>query len=173
MTIRHLKIFIAVAETGKMSLAAKKLYLAQPTISQAIHELEEHYHTQLFDRLSKRLYITDAGQELLSLARNAVRSFDDLELRMENYTRTEHFRIGATVTVGSCLLPSLLEDFRERRNRRKALEIRAGCGDCGGCDQKSRSHQHSHGRGLSGSGLRQGPSLCRSCLLSALGSGGA
>ena len=40
MTIRHLKIFIAVAETGKMSLAAKKLYLAQPTISQAIHELE-------------------------------------------------------------------------------------------------------------------------------------
>ena len=55
MTIRHLKIFIAVAETGKMSLAAKKLYLAQPTISQAIHELEEHYQTRLFDRLSKRL----------------------------------------------------------------------------------------------------------------------
>ena len=115
MTIRHLKIFIAVAETGKMSLAAKKLYLAQPTISQAIHELEEHYQTRLFDRLSKRLYTTVAGQELLTLARNAVRSFDDLELRMENYTRTEHFRIGATVTVGSCLLPSLLEDFRQRR----------------------------------------------------------
>ena len=115
MTIRHLKIFIAVAETGKMSLAAKKLYLAQPTISQAIHELEAHYHTQLFDRLSKRLYITETGRELLDLARNAVRAFDDLELHMENHTRTEHFRIGATVTVGSCLLPSLLEDFRQKR----------------------------------------------------------
>ena len=42
MTIRHLKIFIAVAETGKMSLAAQKLYLTQPTVSQAIRELEEH-----------------------------------------------------------------------------------------------------------------------------------
>ena len=42
MTIRHLKIFIAVAETGKMSLAAQRLYLTQPTVSQAIRELEEH-----------------------------------------------------------------------------------------------------------------------------------
>lgn len=115
MTIRHLKIFITVAETGKMSLAAKKLYLTQPTISQAIHELEAHYHTQLFDRLSKRLYITETGRELLDLARNTVRSFEDLELHMENCTQTEHFRIGATVTVGSCLLPSLLEDFRQRK----------------------------------------------------------
>ena len=59
MTIRHLKIFIAVAETGKMSLAAQKLYLTQPTVSQAIRELEEHYETRLFERLSKRLYITE------------------------------------------------------------------------------------------------------------------
>ena len=53
MTIRHLKIFIAVAETGKMSLAAEKLYITQPTVSQAIRELEEHYNTLLFQRLSK------------------------------------------------------------------------------------------------------------------------
>ena len=115
MTIRHLKIFITVAETGKMSLAAKKLYLTQPTISQAIHELEEHYGTQLFDRLSKRLYITEEGRHLLNMAKNAVRSFDELELQMQSETRIEHFRIGATVTVGSCLLPALLEQFREQR----------------------------------------------------------
>ena len=42
MTIRHLRIFIAVADAGKMSLAAKHLYLAQPTVSQAIGELEQH-----------------------------------------------------------------------------------------------------------------------------------
>ena len=114
MTIRHLKIFIAVAETGKMSLAAKALYLTQPTISQAVHELEEHYHTQLFDRLSKRLYITESGQKLLELARSVVHAFEDLEARMQDDTKIEHFRIGATVTVGSCLLPSLLENFRQR-----------------------------------------------------------
>ena len=48
MTIRHLRIFIAVAENKKMSLAAKKLYISQPTVSQAIRELEEHYGVKLF-----------------------------------------------------------------------------------------------------------------------------
>lgn len=47
MTIRHLKIFITVADTGKMSAAAEKLYISQPSVSQAIRELEEHYHTLL------------------------------------------------------------------------------------------------------------------------------
>lgn len=115
MTIRHLKIFITVAETGKMSLAAKKLYLTQPTISQAIRELEEHYDVRLFDRLSKRLYITEEGKHLLALARNAVQTFEDLEQQMQTETKTEHFRIGATVTVGSCMLPSLLNDFEHAR----------------------------------------------------------
>ena len=52
MTIRHLKIFLAVAETGKMSEAAARLYISQPTVSQAIRELEEHYGVKLFDRIS-------------------------------------------------------------------------------------------------------------------------
>ena len=115
MTIRHLKIFIAVAETGKMSLAAQKLYLTQPTVSQAVRELEEHYETRLFDRLSRRLYITEPGQHLLKMAKAAVHSFDEMELQMQSETKTEHFRIGATVTIGSCMLPGLLEDFQKLR----------------------------------------------------------
>ena len=50
MTIRHLKIFIAVAETGSMSVAANRLYLTQPTVSQAIRDMEDHYQAQLFER---------------------------------------------------------------------------------------------------------------------------
>lgn len=115
MTIRHLKIFIAVAETGKMSLAAQKLYLTQPTVSQAVRELEEHYETRLFERLSKRLYITEPGQHLLKMAKAAVHSFDEMELQMQSETKTEHFRIGATVTIGSCMLPGLLKDFQKLR----------------------------------------------------------
>ena len=115
MTIRHLKIFIAVAETRKMSLAAKQLYLTQPTVSQAIRELEEHYDTLLFERLSKRLYITEPGQHLLKMAKAVVLSFDELERQMQSETKTEHFRIGVTITIGSCLLPSLLEGFRSLR----------------------------------------------------------
>ena len=43
MTIRHLKIFLKVAKNRQYGLAAKQLYLSQPTVSQAIRELEEHY----------------------------------------------------------------------------------------------------------------------------------
>lgn len=117
MTIRHLKIFIRVAETGSMSLAAKTLYLSQPTVSQAVHELEEHYETRLFDRLSRRLFITEEGKKLLTLAHEAVQSFDKLEQSMQGFTRTERMRLGATITVGNCLLPSLLADFQNRRPR--------------------------------------------------------
>lgn len=51
MTIRHLNIFVAVADYGSMSAAATHLYLSQPTVSQAIRELEKHYNVLLFERL--------------------------------------------------------------------------------------------------------------------------
>ena len=58
MTLRHLRIFVEVARTGKMSAAAQNCYISQPTVSQAIRELEEHYRVRLFERLSKKLFIT-------------------------------------------------------------------------------------------------------------------
>lgn len=57
MTIRHLRIFNEVAQSGKMSIAAAKFYVSQPTVSQAIKELEDHYGALLFERLSKKNYI--------------------------------------------------------------------------------------------------------------------
>lgn len=111
MTIRHLKIFIAVAECGSMNTAAKKLFLSQPTISQAIRELEEYYHTRLFDRLSRRLHITPYGQELLSNAYQVVGQFDQLEKNMKKNRQKDMIRIGTTITVGSCLISNILNDF--------------------------------------------------------------
>ena len=111
MTIRHLKIFIAVAECGSMNTAAKNLYLSQPTISQAIRELEEHYDTRLFDRLSRKLHITPAGQELLNDAYQVVGQFRRLEQHMQKTSRKNSIRIGSTITVGSCLTSNILNDF--------------------------------------------------------------
>lgn len=111
MTIRHLRIFIAVAETKKMSLAAKKLYISQPTVSQAIRELEEHYGVKLFERLSKKLYITESGKFLLFHAKNIVAQFDNLEESMKTNYQKETLRIGASLTVGAILLSNILNDL--------------------------------------------------------------
>lgn len=113
MTIRHLRIFVDVAETGSMSAAARRCFLAQPTISQAIRELEEHYQTKLFERLSKRLYITEAGKQLLTYAKKVLSQFDVLETNMEEFHRSERLRIGATITVGACLLSSVINDIQK------------------------------------------------------------
>lgn len=113
MTIRHLKIFIEVADCGKMSVAAARLYISQPTVSQAIRELEEHYGVLLFERLCKKLYITDKGRKLLSYARNVVEQFNNMEDMMVQDNYVEKMRIGATNTVGNCILGEVLREFRK------------------------------------------------------------
>lgn len=112
MTIRHLKIFIAVADTGKMSAAAEMLYISQPSVSQSIRELEEHYQTLLFERLSKKLFITEAGKRLYSYARPVVAQFDLIEENMAQESRIKRLRIGGTITLGSSILPYIIRDLK-------------------------------------------------------------
>ena len=101
MTIRHLTVFAAVAEQGSMSAAAKHLYLSQPTVSQAIRELEAHYNGLLFERLGKKLYLTERGKLLLPHAREMIRQSSTLKL-------------GSTLTVGTCLTPSIILDLQKK-----------------------------------------------------------
>lgn len=108
MTIRHLNIFVTVAESGKMSLAASRLYISQPAVSKAIAELEEHYHTRLFERLSQRLYITEDGERLLEFARHILDSFNAMERSMA-LGGQEILRIGCSVSVGTSLIHELLD----------------------------------------------------------------
>lgn len=114
MTIRHLRIFIAVVDCGKMSAAAEKLFISQPTVSQAVKELEEYYGVLLFERIGKKLYITEKGEQLLFYARNVVEQFDDLEEKMFRGSYVEKIRMGATMTVGNCLISDVIKCFREQ-----------------------------------------------------------
>ena len=95
-----------------MSTAAAKLFISQPTVSQAIRELEEHYGGLLFERLSKKLYITEKGKKLLSYARNVIKQFDDMEEAMLQDNYVKKIRIGATHTVGDCILGDVINAFR-------------------------------------------------------------
>ena len=108
MTFRHLKIFITVADTLSMTAAAKSLYIAQPTVSQAVSELEEYYGVKLFDRLSKRLYLTDTGVQLLSYARHLTALMNEMEQVMKNPDKSGVIKVGASLTIGTYLLPKLV-----------------------------------------------------------------
>lgn len=168
MTLRHLKIFIAVAETRSMSAAARRCFITQPTVSQTIHELEEHYHTILFERLSRKLYITEAGKNLLSHARQVADQFDRLEQSMADSAVSQSLRIGATLTVGVCLLPNILNDFRSEMPQvstyscisntadieQKILDSSLDIGIVEGNIKSPDSALHTHRGRLSGADLR-------------------
>lgn len=61
MTLRHLRIFICVCDEMGMTRAAEKLHMTQPSVSQAVAELEEHYDMALFERLGKSCFLRRRG----------------------------------------------------------------------------------------------------------------
>lgn len=114
MTIRHLKIFTIVADAGGMSKAAKELHITQPSISQAIAELERYYGVKLFERLSQKIYLTKEGELMLSFSRHILDSFEQMEKAMNQAVEKSSLRIGCSVSVGTCLIEEILDEARER-----------------------------------------------------------
>ncbi len=123
MTLRHLKIFAAVCDTFNMTAAAEILYISQSAVSQAIAELETFYEVRLFERLSRRLYLTAAGEKLLSYARHMIGMDSDIEKEMKAMHGSVLIRIGASVTVGANVLPFLLADYKTIKSHMKSEVI--------------------------------------------------
>ena len=112
VTMRHLKTFLAVAETRNMSEAAAKLYVSQPTVSQTISELEKLYKVKLFERYPKELFLTPAGELLRAHAACVADSFDQLSELMQGAALRPALRVGGTLTVGSTVLCPILDELR-------------------------------------------------------------
>lgn len=113
MTLRHLQIFLEVAETSNMSEAANRLFLSQPTVSQAIKDLEQHYGVLLFERRPKKLLLTSFGLALLEESRELNKKFHELERNMARVKEFDKIRIGATISVGNSIINSVIKDFYE------------------------------------------------------------
>jgi LysR family transcriptional regulator, transcriptional activator of the cysJI operon len=113
MNFRHLQIFIKVCEVGNMTRAAKELYMTQPSVSQAIMELEKFYGARLFERLNHRLYLTTAGERLQSYARHILNLSEQAQKELSDLSQTGSVRIGASLTIGAYLLPGIVAFFRK------------------------------------------------------------
>lgn len=76
MNLHHLKYFLAIAEEGSLSAASKKLLVGQPALSAQLKQFEEWLGLKLFDRVGKRLIITNEGEYVLKYAR-AIKDLED------------------------------------------------------------------------------------------------
>lgn len=111
MTLRHMRILIGVCDTGSITKAAEKLYLAQPSVSCAIKELENYFGIKIFDRISRKLYLTPEGETLLNYARHITELFEEAEQHIKNHDNTGVLRLGSSITIGTCYLPEIVNTF--------------------------------------------------------------
>ncbi len=112
MTIRHLKIFVAVCEAGGVTRAAEALHMAQPAVSHTIADLEKYYKVNLFDRINQRMVLTDMGRQLLSKAKELVTEFDNFEALATQGGADPRVNIGASLTLGQTVIPRYLQHLR-------------------------------------------------------------
>ena len=110
-----IRVFLMVVEKKSFSKAAKALFLTQPAVSFQIQMLEDHYGTKLFDRISRNIILTEAGELLCKYANEMNDMQGSLERDMQelNTTTVGRLRIGASATIGEYIAPSVLADFKK------------------------------------------------------------
>lgn len=123
MTLRHLSIFIVVCRYKSITAAADKLFLAQPTVSLAIKELEQHYNIKLFDRINRKLYLTEPGEQFLNYATHIVSLFEEMESGIKDWESSGPITIGASITIGTYLLPEYVTLFHQSRPHVKVYAV--------------------------------------------------
>jgi DNA-binding transcriptional LysR family regulator len=116
MTLDQLEIFLAVAQHLHFTRAAEALYITQPSVSAAIQSLEKQYGVELFNRVGRRVELTQAGQLLQSEAQKVLDQVALVErgLRELNDLQRGELNLGASQTIGNYWLPSFISRFKRQ-----------------------------------------------------------
>ncbi len=116
MELRHLRYFNALASSLNFTRAAERLHVTQSTLSHQIKQLEEELGWLLFDRVGKRVALTEAGETFLHHATLALQEIDrGLGALRENPREVVgELRIGATHTFNLGFIPDCIASFQQR-----------------------------------------------------------
>lgn len=115
MEVRQLQIFCALAEELNFTRTAERVHTVQSNVTTQIRALEEELGTPLFDRLAKRVVLTDAGQRFLPYAEKALAAMTEGRAAVCHGSEPAGpLRIGAPESVLTYRLPEVLQCFRKR-----------------------------------------------------------
>jgi len=128
MTLEQLRIFIAVAERQHVTQAARALHLAQSAVSHAIASLEQRHDTKLFDRIGRRILLTEVGSAFLAEARAVLARAEAAERTLSEFGSLQRgtLAVQASQTIASYWLPRHLVGFRRAYPQ---IEIRLAIGN--------------------------------------------
>ncbi|MEI7054393.1 LysR family transcriptional regulator [Nocardioides sp. CCNWLW239] len=127
LTLRHLRVVIAVADAGGYTPAARELHVAQSSLSRTVQEVEQRIGVPLFERTTRRVRPTLEGEEFLATARRLVGEFDTALNHFEGYlagTRGS-VSVAALPSLAGSMLPPVLAAFR-RGHPEVAVSVKDG-----------------------------------------------
>ena len=125
MEIHQLTYFVAVAETGSFSRAAERCNIAQPSLSQQIMKLEQELGEPLFDRLPRKVVLTDTGRMLLPRAISILGDLQDIKHTLNQNMDAGHgsLHVGFIPTIAPFVLPRVIKRFsQELPNARLSVQ---------------------------------------------------
>ncbi len=116
MDIAALQAFLAVAETGSFSKAAERIYLTQPAISKRIAALEHKLGTSLFDRIGRKVQLTEAGRALFDRSRAILNELEDAKRSLANLSGEIRGAVSLATShhIGLHRIPQTLKRFHAR-----------------------------------------------------------
>lgn len=112
-TLVQLETFVRVAALGNYSRVAEEFHLTQPGVTQQVRALERHYGVRLVDVVGRRPLLTEAGRFLAARAQELLGNVAAIEHEMTEFAQARggRLQIGATLTIGSYVLPGMLARF--------------------------------------------------------------
>lgn len=115
ITFRQLRLFLALAETGSVSGAARSVHVTQPTASMQLKDMSEAVGLPLYEVVAKKVYLTDIGQELAKTARAIAQSWDAFEQEADGARGLTRGKLRvAVVSTAQYFMPRLLGSFCAR-----------------------------------------------------------
>lgn len=116
MNLHHLWIFFAIAESGSLSTASRRLHISQPALSRQLKWFEDRLGVVLFERLARGMRLTQAGEILRDYAARLFEIERAASIAMREIQNVDRGQlvIGASNTIGTYLLPAWLAAFRNR-----------------------------------------------------------
>lgn len=114
MELRHLRYFVAVAETENVTRAAAKLHVSQPALSRQIHDLEDEMNVLLLERSAKSVRLTEAGRVFLQEARTVLQYADDAVKKARSAAggALGEIHVGYAPSLTVEILPRALRNFQ-------------------------------------------------------------
>ncbi|MGD8861120.1 MAG: LysR substrate-binding domain-containing protein [Myxococcales bacterium] len=116
-TLRQLEVFLAVARHESVSQAGRQLGLSQSAVSGALGDLERQFDVLLFDRIGKRVQLSDLGRALRARAEALREQALELERALDGRAEVSRLRVGATLTIGNHVAVPLLARFMREHPR--------------------------------------------------------